>query len=204
VSENKLVAEAALLIYKPRRFIKSERSKLKQQINEITKHITTNHPRGMRFQVIRDEHLFLIASDGKETRLATEQTFGEFPQLLFWNPEQGLETHELQTQTPLPLAKLDAFINQHRVEGASKPLVVEFNKPIKQKAKFSKTHRCRRSDDPPDSVGTIECMGAFLVKSIRPSANSPEPGGNSLEPGGNSLEPEDKSPEPRHKGHKEE
>ncbi len=118
VSENDVVKQTAILLYKPvvfdqRVFNKKHTKDLNEQIKTIVEHIRLNHQREFRFQLIRDADLSFLKSNGNEITLNTTEKFGTRSSLIFWHPEQNPVFQALKVGSTPPLIALDSFINQH-------------------------------------------------------------------------------------------
>lgn len=112
VSEQRVVLESAILLYKPNKIEKETRKNLKEKINLITSHITENHNREFRFQVINDTKTLFVDKNDKEILLNPLSEFSQIPTLIFWDTKE-LKFQPIDPDLEAPLSELDLFINTY-------------------------------------------------------------------------------------------
>lgn len=107
VSENIVVTEPALLLYRPLKFEPGTSSYYRTQINAVTKHITETYSRKLRYQVIQDAVITFSLPNQKSLELAASSELAQQPHLLIWF-DQKLERLALTPGTPLSIETIDS------------------------------------------------------------------------------------------------
>lgn len=166
VSENQVVLGHAIFLFKPDKLPKESRSNLKEKINTLVSHVTSNHTRKFRFQVIGDTEMSFIDRAGRETILDASTRFGQTPTLIFWDTKQ-LSFQSIDSNVEPPLAELDTFIASQQIVLAQQTQfenVFGSQHKLKKRPYRSEAEICRKANHEPGSIGAVECIGPLLVE----------------------------------------
>ncbi len=166
VSENEVIHDPSILLYRPTKLAKENRRDLTEKINTLVRHVTSNHLRIFRFQVIGDTELSFIEKGGKATELQPSLRFGHTPTLIFWDTKQ-LSFESLGTNSELSLASLDSFIATQRLTLKLEPQFLSefgFQSNLEKRPYRTEAEICRKANHQPGTIGAVECIGPILVE----------------------------------------
>lgn len=107
VSENTLVTQPALILYRPKTFAKGTGSKYKSHINALTKYITDNYSRTLRYQVVQDVVLTFVSDNLNAEEMEPAIEFTIQPHLLVWL-DGNLERWPLSLEASIDYQSIDA------------------------------------------------------------------------------------------------
>jgi len=113
-SESLVVAEPAVIIYKPTELTSEIRSHFNKTTKEINLLITEKSLGDFRYQIIGDSDIAFI--DNKQETLNVDSNIkADKPILFLWDPIGNLTTISYQNKTPEELlASVEQFLNQQR------------------------------------------------------------------------------------------
>ncbi len=122
-SENRLVTQAAVIVYAPRKPKTSEGKAQRKEVSLLTDFVRTHHHRDFRYQVLNDGELSFISASGGETRVNLTAAYQDRARILLWSPTEGLSAEAVTTMSELaPL--VSKFIRNHSDKvSASRPNV---------------------------------------------------------------------------------